>query len=75
MTPSEKITAMIEKHYKREQEKWHDGFKNNFSEWEDLKEEWDNFQSLAKYKEAYYNLVRVLRKEGLDDAFAEYIIH
>ena len=36
-TPKEQVIEFVEKKYQKEKEKWNDGLRNQYFEWEDIK--------------------------------------
>ena len=58
-TPKEQIIEYVEKRYQKEKEKWSDGLRNQYLEWEDIKN-----QIFQNQDNSYlYNRIRELENK------------
>lgn len=56
MTAEERIDKLINDSYTKQRLNWIDGRKNNYFEWEEMKEKWEHFQQMER------NYLRVCRE-------------
>ena len=70
-TPKEQVIEYVEKRYQKEKEKWDDGLKNQYLEWEDVRdhlfEVLDNSQMYDLIIELENKLKRLREKYGINE--------
>ena len=70
-TPKEQIIEYVEKRYQKEKEKWNDGLRNQYLEWEDVRnqlfQEQDNSNLYEHIRELENKLNRIRDKYGINE--------
>ena len=70
-TPKEQIIEYVEKRYQKEKEKWSDGLRNQYLEWEDVRNqlfhEQDNTHLYNRIIELENKLKRLKDKYGINE--------
>ena len=70
-TPKEQVIEYVEKRYQKEKEKWSDGLRNQYLEWEDVKNQifqvQDNTQLYDIIIELENKLKRLREKYGINE--------
>lgn len=70
-TPKEQIIEYVEKRYQKEKEKWNDGLRNQYLEWEDVKNQLFQFQDNThlynRIIELENKLKRIKDKYGINE--------
>lgn len=68
-TPKEQVIEYVEKKYQKEKEKWSDGLRNQYFEWEDIKNQifqnQDNSYLYDRIRELENTLKRLKDKYGI----------
>ena len=68
-TPKEQVIEYVEKRYQKEKEKWNDGLRNQYFEWEDIKNQifqnQDNSNLYEHIRELENKLNRIRDKYGI----------
>ena len=70
-TPKEQIIEYVEKRYQKEKEKWSDGLRNQYLEWEDVRNQLfqtqDNSNLYERIIELENKLKRIRDKYGINE--------
>ena len=70
-TPKEQVIEYVEKRYQKEKEKWNDGLRNQYLEWEDVKNQifqvQDNSYLYNRIIELENKLNRIRDKYGINE--------
>lgn len=70
-TPKEQVIDFVENKYQKEKEKWNDGLRNQYFEWEDIKnqifQKQDNSLLYEKIRELENKLKRIKDKYGISE--------
>ena len=70
-TPKEQVIEYVEKRYLKEKEKWSDGLRNQYLEWEDVRnqlfQEQDNTHLYNRIIELENKLKRLKDKYGINE--------
>ena len=70
-TPKEQIIEYVEKRYQKEKDKWNDGLRNQFLEWEDVRnklfQEQDNSPLYDEIRALENKLKRIRYKYGINE--------
>ena len=70
-TPKEQIIEYVEKRYQKEKEKWNDGLRNQYLEWEEVRDqvfqEQDNSNLYEHIRELENKLKRLKDKYGINE--------
>ena len=70
-TPKEQVIEYVEKRYQKEKEKWNDGLRNQYLEWEDVRGQLfqvlDNSQMYDLIIELENKLKRLRDKYGINE--------
>ena len=70
-TPKEQVIEYVEKRYQKEKEKWNDGLRNQYLEWEDVRnqlfQEQDNSNLYEHIRELENKLNRLKDKYGINE--------
>lgn len=70
-TPKEQIIEYVEKRYQKEKEKWNDGLRNQYLEWEDVRNQLfqnqDNSYLYDRIRELENTLKRLKDKYGINE--------
>lgn len=70
-TPKEQIIEYVEKRYQKEKDKWESGLRNQYFEWEDIKnqifQEQDNSYLYDRIRELENKLNRIRDKYGINE--------
>ena len=70
-TPKEQVIEYVEKRYQKEKEKWNDGLRNQYLEWEDVRnqlfQEQDNSNLYEHIRELENKLNRIRDKYGINE--------
>ena len=70
-TPKEQVIEYVEKRYQKEKEKWNDGLRNQYLEWEDIKNQifqnQDNSYLYDRIRELENTLKRLKDKYGINE--------
>ena len=70
-TPKEQIIEYVEKRYQKEKEKWNDGLRNQYFEWEDVRnklfQEQDNTHLYNRIIELEIKLKHIREKYGINE--------
>lgn len=70
-TPKEQIIEYVEKKYQKEKEKWNDGLRNQYLEWEDVKNQifqnQDNSYLYDRIRELENKLNHIREKYGINE--------
>lgn len=70
-TPKEQIIDYVEKRYQKEKEKWSDGLRNEYLEWEDVRNQLfqsqDNTHLYNRIIELENKLKRIKDKYGINE--------
>ena len=69
--PKEQVIEYVEKRYQKEKEKWNDGLRNQYLEWEDVRnqlfQEQDNSNLYEHIRELENKLNRIRDKYGINE--------
>lgn len=70
-SPKEQVIEYVEKRYQKEKEKWNDGLRNQYLEWEDVRnqlfQEQDNSNLYEHIRELESKLNRIRDKYGINE--------
>ena len=70
-TPKEQVIEYVEKRYQKEKEKWSDGLRNQYLEWEDIKNQifqnQDNYYLYNRIRELENKLKHIRDKYGINE--------
>lgn len=70
-TPKEQIIEYVEKRYQKEKDKWESGLRNQYFEWEDIKNQifqnQDNSYLYDRIRELENKLNRIRDKYGINE--------
>ena len=70
-TPKEQVIEYVEKRYQKEKEKWNDGLRNQYLEWEDVRNQLfqvqDNTLLYNQIKDLENKLKRLREKYGINE--------
>ena len=70
-TPKEQVIEYVEKRYQKEKEKWNDGLRNQYLEWDDVRnqlfQEQDNSNLYEHIRELENKLNRIRDKYGINE--------
>ena len=70
-TPKEQVIEYVDKRYQKEKEKWNDGLRNQYLEWEDIKNQifqnQDNSNLYAEIRDLENKLKRIRDKYGINE--------
>ena len=70
-TPKEQVIEYVEKRYQKEKEKWNDGLRNQYLEWEDVRNQLfqvqDNTHLFNRIIELENKLKRLKDKYGINE--------
>ena len=70
-TPKEQVIEYVEKRYQKEKEKWSDGLRNQYLEWEDVRNQLfqaqDNTLLYNQIKDLENKLQRLKDKYGINE--------
>lgn len=70
-TPKEQVIEYVEKRYLKEKDKWESGLRNQYFEWEDVRnklfQEQDNSQLYDRIRELEHKLNRIRDKYGISE--------
>ena len=70
-TPKEQVIDFVEKKYQKEKEKWNDGLRNQYFEWEDVRNQLfqvqDNTHLYNRIIELENKLKRIRDKYGINE--------
>ena len=70
-TPKEQVIEYVEKRYQKEKEKWSDGLRNQYLEWENVRnqlfKEQDNTHLYKAIIELEYRLKHIRDKYGINE--------
>ena len=70
-TPKEQVIEYVEKRYQKEKEKWNDGLRNQYLEWEDVRNQLfqvqDNTHLYNRIIELENKLKRIRDKYGINE--------
>ena len=70
-TPKEQIIEYVEKRYQKEKEKWNDGLRNQYLEWEEVRDQvfqvQDNTHLYERIIELENKLKRLKDKYGINE--------
>ena len=70
-TPKEQVIEYVEKRYQKEKEKWSDGLRNQYLEWEDVMNQLfqaqDNSNLYAEIRDLENKLKRIRDKYGINE--------
>ena len=70
-TPKEQVIEYVEKRYQKEKEKWNDGLRNQYLEWEEVRDQvfqvQDNTHLYERIIELENKLKRLREKYGINE--------
>lgn len=70
-TPKEQVIEYVEKRYQKEKEKWNDGLRNQYFEWEDVRnklfQEQDNSSLYDEIRYLENKLKHIREKYGINE--------
>ena len=70
-TPKEQVIEYVEKRYQREKEKWNDGLRNQYLEWEDVRDNifqvQDNSSLYTEIRNLENKLKHIKDKYGINE--------
>ena len=70
-TPKEQVIEYVEKRYQKEKEKWNDGLRNQYLEWEEVRDQvfqvQDNTLLYNQIKDLENKLQRLKDKYGINE--------
>ena len=70
-TPKEQIIEYVEKRYQKEKEKWNDGLRNQYFEWEEVRNQLfqaqDNSLLYDEIRDLENKLKRIREKYGINE--------
>lgn len=61
-TPKEQIIEYVEKRYQKEKEKWNDGLRNQYLEWEEVRDQVFQVQDNTHLYERIIELENILKR-------------